>query len=174
MAEENSWSNCDLLTCPALSPVLTIRVLTNRFATMGSEGKYAIITNEEEIKKLFPTPLLGFGALEMNSQSLSKSNQNRKHAKITGTPLSEGGVRSRDRRSDLPNKLQASTLLPDSLEYISSLEKMVDRTRAKQFSRKDQSDFEMSSIESAAAPALFTPDDERIPFIMKVENTLSS
>ena len=141
---------------------------------MGAEGDYAIVTDEEEIKRLFPTPLLAFGELELTRPGKNTTGKNTSRSNLKGKKSAsgdslpgEGGVRSRV--PALSKSLPGNALLPDSLEYISNLEKMANQSRAKQFSMtmKGHSEVEMSTVGSAAS-VLCVEDDENIPFIDKV------
>jgi hypothetical protein len=140
---------------------------------MSVENEHAIITDEEEIKRLFPSPLLPFGALELSSQSRSNAGTKKRlgagkndgNAEIQGA---EGGVRSR--MSTVCENISGPLILPDSKEYLSSLERMIHQSRAKlqwQPGKQPKSDIEMDSIVLSAVQSA-SEDDERAPFIKAV------
>jgi hypothetical protein len=150
---------------------------------MSLENKqHAIITDEEEIKKLFPAPLLPFGALELSSQSrigagTGKRNgagkSDRNHAEIQAA--TEGGVRSR-MPTICPN-ISGTLLLPDSKEYLSSLERMISQSRTKHqrqsSAKQPRSEIEMDVI-GVSVPQSASEDDERAPFIAAVCHVTSN
>ena len=134
----------------------------NDFA-MGSE--HAIITDDEEIQRLFPSPLLSFGALEISSMRDSRGIvQKEPKTKVNKILTSgEGGIRD---RLPLVVKGEAGGLLPDSMEHISNLERMLAQSRALRSSKPLTVEVEMGSVRFMEP--VRDADDEQIPFVEKV------
>jgi hypothetical protein len=142
---------------------------------MTLENEHAIITDEEEIKKLFPSPLLPFGALELSSQRRNDVGTNnrigagKKDHNKNEIEVGEGGVRSRV--PAVCTDINGSLLLPDSQEYLSKLERMVIHVRAKHqcqpSAKQPRSEIELDSIVGPVVQNA-TEDDERAPFIKVV------
>ncbi len=137
--------------------------------SMSLENEHAIITDDEEIKKLFPSPLLPFGALELSSQTRNTNKlgtgqkyKGRNNAEIQAA---EGGVRSRV--PAVCTNMNGALLLPDSKEYLSKLERMICQSRANSTTKQLKSEIEMDSI-VPPVPQSTSEDDERVPFIKLV------